>query len=337
MPKSAYWQNIAEQVQTTGEPFFSLAPMEAVTDAVFRQVVQAAAAPDIYYTEFTNAKSVTHPKAKFSVAGRLYVSENEAKMPIAQLWGDEGEDFYKAAVEAKKMGYEAIDLNMGCPDATVIKNGGGSDMIRHFERAAEVIAATKKAGLPVSVKTRLGFNDVNTFREWLPFLFQQDVEVLTIHLRSRKEMSKVDAHYEYIDEIVALRDEHAPETLLQINGDIKTRQQGLALAAAHPGVDGVMIGRGIFESPFAFEKVATQHSLVEMLTLLRLQLDLYDEFVAQFGKRKFDQLKRFFKIYVRNIPHAAGLREQLMASRSTDEVREILDRVSAAGVEYGEH
>ncbi|HEY4398965.1 MAG TPA: tRNA-dihydrouridine synthase [Lactobacillaceae bacterium] len=337
MPKSAYWQTVVQQAKQNNQPFFSLAPMEAVTDAVFRQVVQAAAAPDLFYTEFTNAKSVSHPKAKFSVAGRLYVAEDEKKMPIAQFWGNEGQDFLAAAREAKNLGYEAIDINMGCPDATVIKNGGGSDLIRHFDSAAQVIAAAKEGGLPVSVKTRLGFNDLETFREWIPFLLRQDIEVLTVHLRSRKEMSKVDAHYEYIDEIVKMRDEIAPDTLLQINGDIKTREQGLAIVAEHPGVDGVMIGRGIFESPYAFELEPTQHTLAEMLTLLRLQLDLYDEFVEKFGKRKFDALKRFFKIYVRNIPHAAGLREQLMNTHSTDEVRAILDRVVAAGVEYGEH
>ncbi|WP_367377154.1 tRNA dihydrouridine synthase [Levilactobacillus cerevisiae] len=324
MSDSAYWQNIADHAKAENRPFFSLAPMEAVTSAIFRRVVAKAAAPDVFFTEFTNAISVTHPKAKFTVQGRLYVAPEEAHMPVAQLWGNDPDAFARAAVAVKDLGYEAIDMNMGCPDSTVIKNHGGSDLIRNFDTAAAVIAAAKTADLPVSVKTRLGYSRLDEWRDWLTFLFNQDIPLLTIHLRTKKEMSRVPAHFEMIDDIVKLRDEVAPDTLLQINGDIENYQEGVQLAKDHPGVDGIMIGRGIFTSPFAFEKEPKEHDIKELLGLLNYQLDLYDDFEKRFDTSRFPSLKRFFKIYVRNQRNAASLRNAMMETHTTDEVRKLL-------------
>lgn len=245
-------------------------------------------------------------------------------MPVAQLWGNDGEAFARAAVAVKDLGYEAIDINMGCPDSTVIKNHGGSDLIRNFDSAAAVIAGAKTAGLPVSVKTRLGYSRLDEWRDWLTFLFQQDIPLLTVHLRTKKEMSRVPAHYEMIDDIVKLRDEIAPDTLLQLNGDIENYTDGVALAQAHPGVDGIMIGRGIFTSPFAFEATPQEHDIKELLGLLNYQLDLYDEFAQRFDTSRFASLKRFFKIYVRNQRNAASLRNAMMETHTTDEVRQLL-------------
>ncbi|QOD86089.1 tRNA-dihydrouridine synthase [Weissella viridescens] len=330
-PKSAFWQNVVDVAQQHPQvdgleklPFFTLAPMEAVTDTVFRRVVAKAAAPDAFYTEFTNARSISHPKAKFTVQGRLSFDPSE-QIPVAQLWGDRPIDFELGVADVKNRGFEAVDINMGCPDSTVIKNGAGSGLIKEPDKAAELIAASKTGGLPISVKTRLGFNKLDTFREWIPFLLRQDIQVLTIHLRTRKEMSKVPAHFELIDEILQMRDEIAPDTLIQINGDIKDRAQGLEIAKEHPGLDGIMIGRGIFESPFAFEDTATEHTLDDSLDLLRYQLDLHDEFEAEFGPTNFQKLKRFFKIYVRGFSYASDLRVALMETKTTDEVRNILD------------
>lgn len=324
MSDSNYWQTIAAHARAENRPFFSLAPMEAVTNAIFRQVVARAAAPDVFFTEFTNAISITHPKAKFTVQGRLYVAPEEADMPVAQLWGNDPAAFERAAADVAKRGYHAIDLNMGCPDATVIKNHGGSDLIRHPDDAGAVIAATKTAGLPVSVKTRLGYSRLDEWPDWIRFLLEQDVPLLTVHLRTKKEMSRVAAHYELIDELVALRDEVAPHTLLQINGDVENYQAGCDLAAAHPGVDGIMIGRGIFTSPFAFERVPKAHDIHELLGLLNYQLDLYDAFAEKFDTQRFASLKRFFKIYVRNQRNAAELRNAMMETHTTDEVRHLI-------------
>ncbi|MFT8702405.1 MAG: tRNA-dihydrouridine synthase family protein [Oenococcus oeni] len=323
---SEFWKSIKDASQKKGEPFFSLAPMEAVTDSVFRRVVFKAAPPDLFYTEFTNAISVTHPKAKFSVMGRLYVKKDEQR-PIVQLWGNHASDFSKAALSVKNQGFKAIDINMGCPDSTVVKNGGGSDLIRHQTAAAEVIQASKEAGLPISAKTRLGFSKIDEMYDWLPWLLKQDLQVLTVHLRTRKEMSKVPAHFELIDEIIKMRDQIAPETLLQINGDIKNRSEGIKLAKKHPGIDGIMIGRGVFENPYCFETKATTHSLNDSLDLFEMQLDLYDQYVQEVGPKRFETLRRFFKIYIRGIRDAAKYRDLLINTHSTDEARKIIDEL----------
>ncbi len=365
-------------------PFFILAPMEAVTDVVFRHVVAAAAKPDVFFTEFTNASSYASPKGIHSTRGRLAFTPDEQPM-VAQIWGTKPDEFAIMARGLAEMGYKGIDINMGCPVKNVAKGGGGSGLIRTPELAAELIAAAKQGGLPVSVKTRLGYSSTTEWRDWLTHLLQQDVVNLTIHLRTRKEMSKVPAHHELIPEIKKLRDQIAPHTLLTINGDIEDRQQGMELVEKY-GVDGIMIGRGIFHNPFAFEVAPARmtahgvaptsslrdvgvnassettlarvtgggaaptesnnvseegadrpagpadaqnnkpqpHSKEELLNLLHLHLDLFDKYSTELEPRNFEPLKRFFKIYVRDFPGASELRESLMHTKSTDEVRALI-------------
>lgn len=324
MTELGYWQQIAAQARAEQRPFFTMAPMEAVSNTVFRQVITKAAAPDAFFTEFVYAKGITTPNTKFPVHGRLYVAPAESQMPVAQLWGDTAADFAAAATAVKAQGYQAIDLNMGCPDGTIIKHHGGSDLIRHAATAAEVIAAAKTAGLAVSVKTRLGYSRLDELQPWITTLLEQDVALLTVHLRTKQEMSKVPAHYDVIDELIKLRDAIAPQTLLQINGDIADYNAGLKLAQAHPGLDGIMIGRGVFANPFAFEPQPQTHSLAELLALLRYQLDLFDDFSQRYDVPRFPSLKRFFKIYARPELGATALRNAMMAAKSTDAVRKIL-------------
>lgn len=312
-----FWQELPR-------PFFILAPMEAVTDVVFRHVVAHAARPDIFFTEFTNASSYCSPKGIHSTRGRLEFTPDEQPM-VAQIWGNKPEEFAQMAHGLAEMGYKGIDINMGCPDKSVVKNGAGSGLIRTPETAAELIKAAKEGGLPVSVKTRLGYSSTDEWRDWLTHLLRQNVVNLTIHLRTRKEMSKVDAHFELIPEIKKLRDEIAPQTLLTINGDIRDREHGEELVQKY-GIDGIMIGRGIFHNPFAFETEKHEHGREELLSLLSLQLDLFDKYSEELEPRKFEPLKRFFKIYVRDFPGASELREQLMHTKSTEEVRAILQK-----------
>lgn len=326
--KSEFWKEI---IESTGEengqklPFFSLAPMEAVTDVVFRHVVSKAARPDVYYTEFTNSSSFASPKGIHSTRGRLTFTPDEQPI-IAQIWGSRPADIKFMCEKLPELGYRAIDINMGCPDKAVIKSGGGSDLIRNPDLAKEIIESAKTGGLPVSVKTRLGFSRVEEWHDWLKFLLEQKIEVLTIHLRTKKEMSKVPAHFELIPEILKLRDEIAPNTLIQINGDIKSRAQGLELWRKYPKIDGIMIGRGIFENPFCFEKnpPETARTSSDYLDLLELQLDLFEKYSRELEKRRFEPLKRFFKIYVREFTGASDLRAKLMETKTVDEVREIL-------------
>ena len=295
--------------------------MEAVTDVVFRHVVTHAARPDVYFTEFTNATGWVAAGDK-AIGGRLVKTDDESPI-IAQLWGADPVAMEKMAIHCAELGYDGIDINMGCPDSSAVKSGGGSGMIRTPELAAEMIAAAKKSGLPVSVKTRLGYSRVDEWQDWLTHILKQDVVNLTIHLRTKKEMSKVDAHFELIPDIKQLRDVVAPQTLLTINGDIRDRQHGEELVREH-GVDGVMIGRGIFHNPYAFTAEPRTHSREELIELLRLQLDLHDKYSAEFAPRKFEPLKRFFKIYIRDFDGASELRDKLMHTKSTQEVRDVL-------------
>ncbi|GAA0427508.1 tRNA-dihydrouridine synthase [Virgibacillus salarius] len=303
-------------------PFFILAPMEDVTDVVFRHVVSEAARPDVFFTEFTNSESYCHPEGRQSVRGRLTFTEDEQPM-VAHIWGDKPEYFRQMSIGMAEQGFKGLDINMGCPVANVAGNGKGSGLIRRPEVAAELIQAAKAGGLPVSVKTRLGYTYIDEWFEWLKHVLEQDIANLSIHLRTRKEMSKVDAHWELIPEIKKLRDEVAPDTLLTINGDIPDRQTGLELVGKY-GVDGVMIGRGIFKNPFAFEKQPKEHSSKELLDILRLHLDLFDKY-SKIDTRSFKPLRRFFKIYVRGFRGASELRSQMMETESTDEVRALLD------------
>jgi tRNA-dihydrouridine synthase len=308
------------------KPFFILAPMEAVTDVVFRHVVAKAGRPNVFFTEFTNTASYCSPRGAHSTRGRLAFTEDEHPM-VAQIWGKNPDHFRQMAVGLKEVGYMGIDINMGCPDKSVVHGGSGSGLIRTPELAAEIIAATKEAGLPVSVKTRLGDVKVDEWKDWLTFILKQDIVNLTIHLRTRKEMSKVEAHFELIPEIKALRDKIAPNTLLTINGDIRDRAHGMELYEKY-GVDGIMIGRGIFQNPFAFaevEDVVLENKSRQLLDLLNYQLDLFDKYNEELEPRKFDPLKRYFKIYVRDFAGASELREKLMHTKTTDEVRQLLN------------
>ena len=303
-------------------PFFVLAPMEDVTDVVFRHVVAEAGRPDVFFTEFANSESYCHPDGEKSVRGRLMFTEDEQPI-VAHIWGDSPENFRKMSIGMAEKGFKGIDINMGCPVPNVAQRGKGSGLILRPDVAAELIEAAKAGGLPVSVKTRLGYTDINEWEEWLTHILKQDIANLSIHLRTRKEMSEVDAHWELIPEIKKLRDRVAPNTLLTINGDIPDRETGLKLAEQY-GVDGVMIGRGIFKNPFAFEKEPREHSSKEYIDLLRLHLDLHDKYIEELP-RSMSGLHRFFKIYVKGFRGAGELRNKLMNTKSTDEVRALLD------------
>jgi len=297
--------------------------MEAVTDVVFRHVVAQAGAPDVWFSEFTNATGWAHAGDR-AIGGRLIKTDDEHPI-VAQLWGSDPASMEKLARHCAELGYDGIDINMGCPDSSAVKSGGGAGMILNPENAAAIIAAAKVSGLPVSVKTRLGYSRIDEWREWLAHILRQDVTNLTIHLRTKKEMSKVPAHFELIAEIKKLRDEIAPDTLLTINGDIRDRAHGLELVEQY-GVDGIMIGRGVFHNPFAFSdnKNDAENDTQKRIDLLKLQLDLYDQYHSQTG-RPFETLKRFFKIYIRDFAGASELRDMLMHAKSTDEVRALVD------------
>ncbi len=253
LSKKTIWQKLKK-------PIFILAPMEAVTDTVFRRVVLKAGRPDLFFTEFTNVEGSNSEGQK--VVGRRLSYTTEEKPLIAQVWGSNPKNVAKMSKDLKKMGFDGIDLNMGCPVKTATKHASGSALILNPKLAGEMIQAAKKGGLPVSVKTRIGYSKPEEWNEWLGFLLQQNIVALTVHARTKKEMSKVPAHHELFSKIVKLRDEIAPKTLIIGNGDIESRSHGEKLIKKH-NLDGVMIGRGIFQNITCFRDEPLDLSLSE--------------------------------------------------------------------------
>ena len=210
------WENLPK-------PFLILAPMEGVTDSVFRPVIAKAGRPDLFFTEFTNVSSYTSEKGRKNALERLEITPTDSPI-IAQIWGKNPDHFSEISSALSKLGFSGIDLNFGCPDRHVNRAGGGAAMIKTPNLAIECIRRAKAStNLPVSVKTRLGFTYLKEWKPWLTTILNEHPAALTVHLRTRKEMSKVPAHYELIPEIIALRNEISPETKLIINGDIKDR------------------------------------------------------------------------------------------------------------------
>lgn len=310
-----FWQNLPT-------PFLILAPMEGVTDHVFRQVVHKAGAPDIFFTEFTNVSSYASPAGRQNALARLKTVETDHPI-VAQIWGKNPDHFALLSRDIKNLNFQGIDLNMGCPDRYVNRAGGGAAMIKTPDLALDCIKkAQDSTDLPVSVKTRLGFSSLAEYTDWISLLLTQNLPALTIHLRTRKEMSKVDAHFELIPDLITLRDQISPNTKLIINGDIKDKAQALKLHEQYPKIDGFMIGRGVFANPFCFtEKSPTRQELIE---LLNYHLDLFDTARLSDQNRPFEPLKRFFKVYINHFPGASDLREQLMHTKATAEVRNII-------------
>ena len=213
---------------------------------------------------------------------------------------------------------------MGCPDRHVVATGGGSGLIRTPELAKEGIRAAKTAGLPVSVKTRLGYSRVDEWRGWLTNILEEKPAALTIHLRTKKEMSKVEAHSELVPEILALKNELSPETKLIINGDIKNRQDGQKYIER--GADGIMIGRGVFANPYCFEKEPREHTREELFDLMEYHLDLYEKYELS----PYDPLKHFYKIYINNYPGASEIRARFMETKTIPEARALLKEIRNA-------
>ncbi len=315
-----------------------LAPMDDVTDTAFRQVIAGTAKPDIFFTEFVNVDGLQSPGRK-NLLKKLQFTRLETPL-VAQIWGKVPENFYKTAQQladgtfARELGlpedvnFAGIDLNMGCPDKTVVKNGACSALINNRELAREIIQATKagaaaaKQPIPVSVKTRLGFNTVDV--TWPEFLLRQDIAMLTVHGRTRKEMSKVPARWEDIGQVGELRDRIASQTLIVGNGDVLSRQQGITLAKQY-GLDGIMVGRGIFHDPFLFAETTPWETYTPAQ-----RLDLFAQHIRFFmeaypnGERALPPLYKFCKVYANGFDGAKELREALVHARTPEDLLAIL-------------
>lgn len=311
--------------------------MEDVTDTVFRQMVAKVGRPDVFFTEFTSVEGLDSPGSE-RVLRRLKFTERERPI-VAQIWGREPQKYYAAARLIGELGFDGIDINMGCPQKDVVKKGVGIALCKNRNLAAEIIAATKEGtgDLPVSVKTRIGLKKIET-EDWCGWLLSQGLAALTVHGRTAAEMSAVPAHWDEIGKVVQLRNQmfggSGARPVIIGNGDVKDVLDARR-SALESGVDGVMIGRGVLEDITAFsaqKKVlpadrdpALRDSTQERLGLLREHLRLWEE---TWGENKsFAVMKKYVKVYVRDFVGAAELRSNLMSCRTGDEMRKALDAI----------
>lgn len=322
-----FWQSLPK-------PIFVLAPMADVTDAPFRRMIAkysshtrangTVGGPDVMWTEFVAADGLVKatPEGREKLMADLLYDESERPI-VAQLFTSNPEHMEIAARLCLELGFDGIDINMGCPDKAIEKQGCGSAMIKNPENAKAVIRAAKRGAgsLPVSVKTRVGYNH-DQLDAWLPALLEEAPAAITIHARTRKEMSKVPAEWERVKKAVLIRDESNSETLILGNGD------ATSLADAHmkvqqTGADGVMLGRAIFGNPWLFhpEKKIETIAIAERLRVMVEHTKLFEKVLPH---KNFSIMKKHYKAYANSFPGAAELRTELMTKNSAAEVEEVV-------------
>jgi nifR3 family TIM-barrel protein len=301
------------------KPIFVLAPMADVTDAAFRELIAKYGKPDVFWTEFVSVDGLDSPGKEKLLVDFQY-SENEHPI-VAQIFGSKPEKFFNAVKIIKELGFDGVDINMGCPVKKVLNQNSCSALIRTPVLAKEIIAATKEAAdeLPVSVKTRIGFNKIE-IDTWIPALLEMKLAALTLHLRTVKEMSLVPAHWELMPEIVKLAKTLAPETLILGNGDVKDLVEAQQ-KVDETGCDGIMIGRGIFGNPWLFS--GKQVSLNERLKVMIEHTKLFEKKFA--GIKNFEIMKKHYKAYVNGFDGAKELRTKLMEAKNSSEVQNLVE------------
>ena len=320
-----FWKNI-------NSPVYALAPMEDVTDTVFRELVLSVSSVgklNILFTEFTSADGLIHPDGKEAVSQRLRVSSGERKLLsknnvkiIAQLWGSDPERFLRAAkIIRDDYSFDGIDINMGCPVKKIVKQGGCSALILQPDLSREIIQAVKEgSGMPVSVKTRIGYNAVDTER-WIENLLSADPSAIIIHGRTRKMQSEGKADWNEISKAVSLRNSLGKDVKILGNGDVMSIPEADEKIRFYD-VDGVMIGRGIFANPWLFSDQPGEKTMDEKINMLLMHTELFTD--QWQNSKNFAILRRFFKIYLSGFPGASSLRASLMDSRDISEVINLL-------------
>ncbi len=300
-------------------PIFVLAPMEDVTDLVFREIVSTVLPkPNVLFTEFTSSDGLC--SQGFERVSTKLKFTNEQFPLVAQLWGNDPQKMFEAAKIVQDLGFSGVDINMGCPERNLVRKGYCSGLIGNYPLVSEIIDGVKKGAndIPVSVKTRLGIKSIMT-EEWLGFLLEQKIQALTVHGRIAKQMSEGLANWEEIGKAVKLRDSISPETVVIGNGDIRSIGEGKE-KVKDLGLDGIMIGRGIFHNPWVFSDNNIEHTPEEKIDVMLKHVEL---FVETWGNRKnFEIVKKFIKMYVKDFDQAAELRQRLMLCKNVAQIRQ---------------
>ncbi len=320
-----FWQQL-------NKPIFILAPMYDVTDFPFREMFATYGKPDVMVTEFVSVDALVSDKGKAHALQHLKFSDKQRPI-VAQIWGTDPKKFKQAATLVAELGFDGIDINMGCPQDSEIKIGACAALIQNPELAKQIIVATMEGGqgLPVSVKTRLGYNSIQT-EEWISHLLEVNPAAITLHARTKKEKSKVPAHWEEVIKAVALRSRLQKSTLIIGNGDIKSQQEGMQ-RIQETGCDGVMIGRGAFGNPWFFANVRkmrgrakSEQPKVTLEQRLKAMVEHVNLFEQTFqGQKPFMIMRKHFKSYTSGFENAAELRAQLMETKNAAEVATLIE------------
>ena len=302
-------------------PFFCLAPMEDVTDPAFRRLFAKYGKPDVMWTEFTSADALIS-KGYDRVVRDLAYTQSQRPI-VAQLFSAYPDRMQQAAAIVQKLGFDGLDINMGCPDKAIEKQGSGASLIKDTERAKDIIRAAQSGApnLPVSVKTRIGYKK-NELDTWLPALLETKPAAITMHLRTRAEMSNVPARWERAQSMIEIRSNLKSETLLIGNGDVLTLADAKQ-KAAETGLDGIMVGRGIFGNPWFFNSKKQTVSIKEKLHVLAEHAQLYEELLPE---RSFSIMKKHIKAYVSGWSGAKELRVRLMECEDADEIEKAVSK-----------
>lgn len=316
------------------KPFFALAPMMDVTDAAFRSIIAKYGKPDVFYTEFTSTEALVHDVGRDKVIHHFKYSKEEHPI-VAQVFGADSDKYKETAKLVASLGFDGIDINMGCPEKNAVRGGSCAGLFHTPQLAKELILACKEGApkIPTSIKIRIGDTKVD-WQNWIATLLEAQPAAIAIHLRTRKEMSKVPAHWEEMPKIVKfIHEKTTPETrpLIMGNGDIKTIEEAKQ-KIAETSCDGIMLGRGIFGNPWLFTTAhstepATPPSLEERLRVLLEHTKLYEQYFA--GTKPFDIMKRHFKAYVAGFDGAADLRTQMFETKSAADLEAVINNFLA--------
>lgn len=306
--------------------------MADVTDSAYRQIIAKYGSPDIFYTEFVSADGLCSEAGRPRLLRDLYFTEAERPI-VAQIFGSKPENIFRASRLCLELGFDGVDINMGCPDRTIEKQGAGAALIKNPELAKEVILAAKRGAkdgdkeIPVSVKTRVGYNKVE-IEEWTKHLLETKPEAIIFHLRTRKEMSKVPADW---DQIKIARDLAAGTgTLILGNGDVSDLADAKEKAEKYK-IDGVMLGRAVFGNPWLFSDTVPNRE--ERIKTLIEHIELFNELYGDtetnkklFGDhmKNFAVMKKHFKAYLAGLDDSKEIRDKIMEEKEASAVVKIL-------------
>ena len=325
--QSGFWSKLKK-------PFFTLAPMADVTDFAFREIISKYSKPDVLWTEFVSADGLSHKDAREKLLIDFKYSEIQRPI-VAQIFGARPENIRTAAALVARLGFDGIDINMGCPDKSIEKQGAGAALIKNPKLAQEIIFAAKDGAehLPVSVKTRIGYNKDET-ETWIPTILETGIAAISIHARTRKEMSNTKARWDSVARAKELAKNTS--TLIIGNGDVINMEDAKEKARA-TGADGIMFGRAIFGNPWLFATVghpmsnslknseklkpcdiSKEITIAQKLIVMVEHTKLFEKELGVY--KNFAIMKKHYKAYINGFDGAKELRTKLMDATDAREV-----------------